>query len=179
MGSRISGSGPPDCGRSCDAPSKSIRATGRSALDQLPIPTQVEILARKLPDAEVERIWADANQHDESPEKRYSRVRDALQNSLARPHAGPNPPTVETPPVPYVGRRPPEADTDSLVLQILHLGLQLPEGEVKQVWAEARRKTTDETKQREYVRDQLEKLVAKRKADGTLPKAKPEAPASK
>ncbi len=138
-------------------------------------------LSQQLPENEVQQVWAEAKLKAPSdPEKARQWVAGRLERLIAKRKADG---TLRTPGAddlaPTADRAAPQPDQDALVGQILHLGLQLPGDEVKQVWGEARRKEPNPAKQRLWVKDQLEKLIAKHEADGTLPKPKSDPPDKK
>ena len=120
------------------------------------------------------RVNSGSRQDEVNPMRQRLRVKQQLEKLVAKHKADgtlPRPAADDAAPVPNGAAR--ATDEDTLVLQILHLGQQLPEAEVKQVWDEARRKEPDPAKQRLWVKEQFQKLIAKHKADGTLPNAKP------
>ena len=140
---------------------------------------QISLLESELSDDEVRQVWAEARlKGPNDAVKALLWVKGRLEKLVAK-HKADGTLRMPEAEAPAAGDAPPKTDSDSLVAQILHLGLQLPEDEVKQAWAEARRKERDPVKQRQSVKDQLEKLVAKHKADGILPKPKSEPPDSK
>jgi hypothetical protein len=137
---------------------------------------QISRLGSELPDDEVKQVWAEARlKGPTDPAKMREWVREHLEKLVTKHKTDGTLPSVEKV-VPDSGDTPPTTDRNSMVTDILHLGLQLPDDEVKQVWTDARRKESDPVKQRQLVKDQLEKLIAKHKADGTLPKPKSQPP---
>ena len=143
---------------------------------------QIVELGKQLPDDAATKAWAaqlwdEARRKRREPAAQQEYVRDQLEKLVAKYKAdGTLPKPKPGDAVTGTDDAGPAADQDALVLQILHLGLQLPEAEVKQVWDEARRRERDPVKQREWAKEQMEKLIAKHKADGTLPKPKSDPP---
>jgi hypothetical protein len=157
-------------------PTATAQSAGPSAAVRTPESWQDQLsrLTSELPGDEVQQVLVDARLNGPADvAKQREWVKRRLEKLIAKHKAD------GTLRKPNADDAAPTADPESLVTEILHLGLQLPEDEVKHVWAEARRKETDTVKQRIYVKDQLEKLIAKHKADGSLPKPKPDSPDSK
>jgi hypothetical protein len=154
------------------------RPAEANAIPESPL-EQISRLSAQLPDKEVQQVYVDARLNGPNdPAQAREWVKRRLEKLVAKHKAdGTLVKPEEVEPVP--GNAPPDPNANALPLEILRLGQQLPEDEVKQVWVEARRKERDQTKQWEIVRDQLRVLVAKHADDGTLQKPKSDPPPAK
>jgi hypothetical protein len=140
---------------------------------------EISRLTKQLPDGEAQQLWIDARLYGPADVARSRMwVKDRLEKLVAKHKANG---TLRKPddaaPPPY--GEPPSTDEESLALQIIDLAVQLPDDDVKQIWAEARRKESDTIKQWQLAQQQLETLIAKHKADGTSPKPNAEPPDKK
>ncbi len=140
-----------------------------------PLIVQIVDLGKQLPNSDAmraaeARIWDEAGRKTRDPAKQQEFVRDQFEKlvatykatgTLLKPGNAPaTPGAAALNPVP-----------ESLFDQIARLGLQLPDGEARQAYADAAREFPKDTaKQSVWIKDRLEKLVAKHKADGTLRK---------